>query len=185
MAKTLPLPSSLASLVSFAPERFSMSVFFLKRNEWGFRFQNCIPSEPPIDLPIIVSVLTSLQLQFDLFQEYQGRNLLSGPMSPSPGSMMKCLINQLFTKDEIINRQHESDNERTDKVKGNLRFHYEYLCVFVISLYIEAIRECFYNGDNDKLDGFWYFEGKVIRGNQRRGLIHRRKNTYVYFFSVL
>ena len=31
---------------------------------------------------------------------------------------MKRLINQLFTKEEIINRQHEQINERTLKIKG-------------------------------------------------------------------
>jgi hypothetical protein len=32
---------------------------------------------------------------------------------------MKRLINQLFTKDEIINREHEGENERITKVKGS------------------------------------------------------------------
>jgi hypothetical protein len=132
MAKILPLHLSLPSRISIAPEMSLCLFLCLKRNEWRFRFQNCIPSEPPIDLPVIVSVFISWQLQFDSFQEYQGRNLLSGPMSPNPGSMMKRLINQLFTKDEIIDRQHESDNERTNKVKGKLSSHYEHLCAFVI-----------------------------------------------------
>ena len=44
--------------------------------------------------------------------------------------------------------------------------------------FVDAIRACFYHDDDDRLDGFWYFEGKIIRGNQRRGLVHRKKQTY-------
>ena len=51
--------------------------------------------------------------------------------------------------------------------------------------YVEAIRECFYNGEEDKLDGFWRFEGKVIRGNRRRRLIHGRTKRKFFLFIML
>jgi hypothetical protein len=31
---------------------------------------------------------------------------------------MKNLINDLFTKEEIMNREHETVNERTEKIKS-------------------------------------------------------------------
>ena len=69
-----------------------------------------LPSTFP---PCIVSVLIPVPLQFDSFQEYQNQNLLTGP---TPVSMMKRLINQRFTEDEIIDRQRKDDNEQVDKV---------------------------------------------------------------------
>ncbi|CAF4289824.1 unnamed protein product [Rotaria magnacalcarata] len=38
-----------------------------------------------------------------------------------------------------------------------------------------AIKACFFKDDKDKLDAFWECEGKITRGNQRRGRAHRQK----------
>ncbi|CAF2835274.1 unnamed protein product [Rotaria sp. Silwood2] len=102
---------------------------------------NPVPSETPSDLPPII---------------YNGRNLLRDPLSPTPGCLMKKLINELFTKNEIMEDNHEQENERTTKIK-------------------DAIETAFFQGDKDKVEGFWEYEGKIIRGNQRRGLAHRKK----------
>ncbi|CAF4123302.1 unnamed protein product, partial [Rotaria sp. Silwood2] len=103
--------------------------------------KNPVPSETPSDLPPII---------------YNGRNLLRDPLSPTPGCLMKKLINELFTKNEIMEDNHEQENERTTKIK-------------------DAIETAFFQGDKDKVEGFWEYEGKIIRGNQRRGLAHRKK----------
>ncbi|CAF3839074.1 unnamed protein product, partial [Rotaria sp. Silwood1] len=50
---------------------------------------------------------------------YNGRNILSGIITETPAGLMKMLINKLFTKEEIIDRQHEQINERTMKIKGS------------------------------------------------------------------
>ena len=50
---------------------------------------------------------------------HDGRNLLRHPLSPTPGCLMKKLINQLFTKGEIMEGEHEQENERTTKLKGD------------------------------------------------------------------
>ncbi|CAF3894735.1 unnamed protein product [Rotaria magnacalcarata] len=89
-------------------------------------------------------------------QEFDRRNLLSGPIGPTPAFLMKRLINELFTKEEIMNSEHEQINERTKKIK-------------------DAVQACFFQDDPDKTDGFWEYEGKIVRGNQRRGLKHRKK----------
>jgi hypothetical protein len=87
----------------------------------------------------IVSVLIPVPLQFNSFQESQGRNLLTGPVAPSPVSMMKRLINQRFTEDEIIDRQHELGNKQVNKVNRKWSSLCEHLCLLVLSLYVEAI----------------------------------------------
>lgn len=46
---------------------------------------------------------------FSTFQEHDGRNLFSGPIDPTPADLMKRLINDLFTKDEIMAREHEKN----------------------------------------------------------------------------
>ncbi|CAF2163189.1 unnamed protein product [Rotaria magnacalcarata] len=44
-----------------------------------------------------------------------GRNLFSGPIGPTPAHLMKRLINELFIKEEMMAREHEKTNERTEK----------------------------------------------------------------------
>ncbi|CAF4153181.1 unnamed protein product [Rotaria sp. Silwood2] len=100
------------------------------------------PCEPPNVLPVI---------------KYNGRNLLSGTIPPTPAGLMKDLINELFTKEEIIDDKHEQINERTEKIKA-------------------AIQAWFFYDDDDNITSFWDFEGKIIRGNQRRGHIFRQKH---------
>ncbi|CAM4833454.1 unnamed protein product [Rotaria magnacalcarata] len=107
----------------------------------GLIRQNPMPNELPNELPSI---------------EFDRRNLLSGPIGPTPAFLMKRLINELFTKEEIMNSEHEQINERTKKIK-------------------DAVQACFFQDDPDKTDGFWEYEGKIVRGNQRRGLKHRKK----------
>ncbi|CAF1229297.1 unnamed protein product, partial [Rotaria sordida] len=100
------------------------------------------PCEPLNVLPVI---------------KYNGRNLLSGSIPPTPAGLMKDLINELFTKEEIIDRKHEQINERTQKIKA-------------------AIQAWFFYDDDDNITSFWDFEGKIIRGNQRCGHIFRQKH---------
>lgn len=88
---------------------------------------------------------------------YNGRNLLLGPLGDSPGCLMKRLINELFTKEEIIAGEHENVNERTLQIQ-------------------EAVKVSFLNNDNELLEAFWNYQGKLIRGNQRRGRLFRNKN---------
>ncbi len=40
---------------------------------------------------------------------------------------------------------------------------------------LEAVQAYFLFNDDNKLNGFGDYEGKIIRGNQRRGHIHRKK----------
>ena len=88
---------------------------------------------------------------------------------------MKVLINQLFTKEEIINRQHEQLNERTMKIKGNqsASFHH---CFCILLTTSEAIKVYFFGDDTEKTEGFWAYQGKIVRGNQRRGHAFRGKS---------
>ncbi|CAF1206414.1 unnamed protein product [Rotaria sordida] len=98
-------------------------------------------SEPPRELPVI---------------EHNGRNLFSRPIGPTPAHLMKNLINDLFTKEEIMAREHENTNERTEKIK-------------------KAVKVYFFQNNDIEVSGFWDYEGKVIRENQRRGAIFRNK----------
>ncbi|CAF2132322.1 unnamed protein product [Rotaria magnacalcarata] len=102
--------------------------------------KNPMPNELPNELPSIASF----------------PSLFSCPIGPTPAFLMKRLINELFTKEEIMNSEHEQINERTKKIK-------------------DAVQACFFQDDPDKTDGFWEYEGKIVRGNQRRGLKHRKK----------
>lgn len=88
---------------------------------------------------------------------------------------MKRLINQLFTKEEIIAGLHGEDNERTMKIKGNRGSCANTVFTFH-SFFSAAIRTAFFQDDDEKLDGFWEYEGKLSRGNQRRGHISRTKH---------
>ncbi|CAF4711595.1 unnamed protein product, partial [Rotaria sp. Silwood1] len=99
--------------------------------------ENPTPSEPPRELPVIVS--SSLFI-----------------FSPTPAHLMKSLINDLFTKEEIMAREHENVKERTEKIK-------------------RAVKVYFFQNDDIQVAGFWDFEGKIIRENQRRGVIFRNK----------
>jgi hypothetical protein len=47
------------------------------------------------------------------------------------------------------------------------------LCIY--SIISDTVQAFFFHDDDDKIEGFWDFEGKIIRGNQRRGLVHRQK----------
>ena len=44
---------------------------------------------------------------------------------------MKCLINKLFQKQEIVEGEHEKVNERTQKIKGR-QVIYQYLFYFLL-----------------------------------------------------
>ncbi|CAF2631988.1 unnamed protein product [Rotaria sp. Silwood2] len=90
--------------------------------------KNPTTSEPSANLPVV---------------NYIGRNILSGIIIETPAGLMKTLINQLFTNEEIINRQHEQINERTMKIK----------------------------------QAFWSNQGKIVRGNQRRGRSFRENKS--------
>jgi hypothetical protein len=90
---------------------------------------------------------------------------------------MRRLINQLFTKGEIIDRQHEQINDKTNKIQGK-RFGFSLPIHCPLFDSFLAIQACFFPNDADKFHAFWSFEGKIIRGNQRRGLAHRNKQTY-------
>ena len=55
------------------------------------------------------------------------------------------------------------------------------LCSIIFFLYhhliiAEAIQEYFYGGDGQKMQAFWENEGKIIRQNQRRGLLYRSRH---------
>jgi hypothetical protein len=54
-----------------------------------------------------------------------GRNILSGPPRENPLELMKSLINELFTKAEIMEGKHQEINQRTEKIKGE-RFILQY-----------------------------------------------------------
>ncbi|CAF2152074.1 unnamed protein product [Rotaria magnacalcarata] len=108
----------------------------------GLIRQNPMPNELPNELPSIASFPSLFSCK--------------SPIGPTPAFLMKRLINELFTKEEIMNSEHEQINERTKKIK-------------------DAVQACFFQDDPDKTDGFWEYEGKIVRGNQRRGLKHRKK----------
>ncbi|CAF3688147.1 unnamed protein product [Rotaria sp. Silwood1] len=97
-------------------------------------------------------------------QNYNGRYILSGIIIETPAGLMKTLINQLFTKEEIIDRQHEQINERTMKIKGNQPISW-YHCYSIYISVSEASNAYFYNNDNGKIEGFWNNQGKIVRGN--------------------
>jgi len=42
---------------------------------------------------------------------------LLAPLCDSPARFMARLINELFSKEEIINGEHEKENERISKIK--------------------------------------------------------------------
>ncbi|CAF3701611.1 unnamed protein product [Rotaria sp. Silwood1] len=102
---------------------------------------NPTPIQVPSDVPKVM---------------YNGRNLLAGPIEPTPGGLMKQLINDLFTEDEIILGYHEQVNEKTDKIK-------------------EAVKNYFFRDDDENFRVFWGFDGHITRGNQRRGRAYRKK----------
>ena len=73
-----------------------------------------------------------------------------------------------------MNGTHEKDNERTTKTKSErFTFHKSWYYIQLITL--EAIQVYFFQDNKDKMDSFWYGEGRIIRGNQKRGHIYRNK----------
>ncbi|CAF2089873.1 unnamed protein product [Rotaria magnacalcarata] len=44
---------------------------------------------------------------------------------------------------------------------------------------LDAIKIYFFDNNNDDFELFWKYEGKTIRGNQRRGRVHRNKQTNI------
>jgi hypothetical protein len=52
-----------------------------------------------------------------------------------------------------------------------LHYPWHYICLTIL----EAIKVYFFQNDDLHVDGFWENEGRVIRGNQRRGLVFRNK----------
>lgn len=88
---------------------------------------------------------------------------------------MKALINKLFTKDEIIDRKHEQINERTMKIKGSYLLSY-HDCFHIQIHVLEALKVCFFDNNDARVDAFWDNQGKIIRGNQRRGRSFREKH---------
>ncbi|CAF3964082.1 unnamed protein product [Rotaria sordida] len=102
---------------------------------------NPTPSPVPSDVPKVM---------------YNERNILAGPIEPTPLGLMKQLINDLFTEDEIILGYHEEVNERTNKIK-------------------EAVKNYYFRDDDEHFRVFWDSVGHITRGNQRRGRAHRKK----------
>ena len=80
---------------------------------------------------------------------------------------MKRLINELFTKEEIMSREHEKTRKNKKRVMH--RIHLFIVCLTVL----EAIKVYYFQNYDIQVAGFWDYEGKTIRGNQRRGIIFR------------
>ncbi|CAF4928459.1 unnamed protein product [Rotaria socialis] len=97
--------------------------------------------EPPRELPVI---------------NHGDRNLFSAPIDPAPAHLMKRLNNELFAKEEMMAREHEKTNERTEKNQ-------------------KSYQAVFFHNDDIQVASFWDYEDKVIRENQRRGTIFRNK----------
>ncbi|CAF2946849.1 unnamed protein product, partial [Rotaria sp. Silwood2] len=92
---------------------------------------------------------------------YGGQNLLAGAIEPTPGGLMKQLVNALFTKDEII-----------------LGHHDQIVLVLIGCNYfgvLEAVKKYFFSDDDENFKTFWDCDGKITRGNQKRGRAHREK----------
>lgn len=56
------------------------------------------------------------------------------------------------------------------------KVNYINLCQFshrMCSTTLDAIKIYFFQNDGIQADGFWDYQGKIIRGNQRRGLAYR------------
>lgn len=56
------------------------------------------------------------------------------------------------------------------------KVNYISLCPFshrICSTTLDAIKTYFFQNDDVQIDGFWDYQGKIIRGNQRRGLAYR------------
>ena len=87
---------------------------------------------------------------------------------------MKRLINELFTKREIMDGEHEKTNERTTKIKSKLDALYQ-LYLHICLTILDAIKVYFFRNDDVQGDGFWNHQGRIIRGNQRRGLAYRNR----------
>ncbi|CAF2923973.1 unnamed protein product [Rotaria sp. Silwood2] len=135
--------------------------------------ENPTPNEPPRELPVINPTPSEPPRELPVI-EHGGRNLFSRPIGPTPAHLMKSLINDLFTKEEIMAREHENTNERTEKIKSEYyvllrRFHC--ICLTVLG----AVKVYFFQNDDIQVAGFWDFEGKIIRENQRRGVMFRNK----------
>ncbi|CAF3938263.1 unnamed protein product [Rotaria magnacalcarata] len=77
--------------------------------------------------------------------------------SPTPAHLMKRLINELFTKEEMmaVNMKKPMNEQKKSKVR-------------TVKLY-------FFQNDDIQVASFGDYEGKFIRENQRRGTIFRNK----------
>jgi hypothetical protein len=89
---------------------------------------------------------------------------------------MKSLINELFTKKEIIEGKHEQFNERTEKIKGET-FVLRYPLQYIQLILLEAVQAYFFQNDQVQFKFFWEGPGRITRGNQRRGHNHRHKHS--------
>ncbi|CAF2048278.1 unnamed protein product [Rotaria magnacalcarata] len=98
--------------------------------------KNPTPNAIPNELPTIVSFTSFYSSLTLVLQLFDNRNLLSGPVGPTPAFLIKRLVNELFSKKEIMEGEHEQANERTEKIKN-------------------AVQVCFFQDDRGKLDGFW------------------------------
>ncbi|CAF4446902.1 unnamed protein product, partial [Rotaria magnacalcarata] len=76
---------------------------------------------------------------------------------PTPAHLMKRLINELFTKEEMmaVNMKKPMNEQKKSKVR-------------TVKLY-------FFQNDDIQVASFGDYEGKFIRENQRRGTIFRNK----------
>ncbi len=73
-----------------------------------------------------------------------------------------------------MNREHEQINERTEKIKSEwYPLHYPFYYIRLTIL--EAVKIYFFDNNDVLVSGFWDYEGKVIRQNQRRGFLFRNK----------
>lgn len=50
---------------------------------------------------------------------------------------------------------------------------------------LDAIKVYFFQNDDIQVDGFWDYQGKVIRGNQRRGLAYRYRLLWVFLILTI
>lgn len=54
--------------------------------------------------------------------------------------------------------------------------NFHYIISFIFFTISGAVKVYFFQNDDFQLDGFWDGQGKIVRGNQRRGIKHRRKH---------
>ena len=73
---------------------------------------------------------------------------------------------------------HEKENERTAKIKDE---RLALILILYLVNYCRRYSSVFFQGYEDRTDSFWHGEGKIVRGNQKRGQIEiSHGKIYVY-----